>query len=398
VLNDVTVLDLSRILAGPYATQLLADLGATVWKVEGLDGDDTRTWGPPFAHGPDGASESGYFLSVNRGKQSLAVDLKEPRGAALVRDLAGRVDVVVENFKVGDLARYGLDAASLRSAYPRLVVCSITGYGQTGPRRSEPGYDAALQALSGVMAMTGHPESGPTKIGVAWIDVLAGLHAATAILAALHRRDRTGEGATIDLALFDVALASLVNQAQGALLTGHAPALLGTAHPSIVPYQTFETADAPIAIACGNDAQFARLCEALGLPELARDERFVRNDGRVEGRSTLVPLLARRLLERGRATWLEGLQRAGVPVAPVLTVVEALADAQALARGMVTTLQHPTLGAVPSVASPFGAGATSPLPPPRVGEHSEAVLRAALGLSQEDLATLVRERVVGVVA
>jgi crotonobetainyl-CoA:carnitine CoA-transferase CaiB-like acyl-CoA transferase len=398
VLDDVIVLDLSRILAGPYATQLLADLGATVWKVEGLRGDDTRTWGPPFAHGPDGAAESAYFLSVNRGKQSLAVDLKDPRGAALVRELAGKADVVVENFKVGDLERYGLDAATLRAAHPRLVVCSITGYGQTGPRRAEAGYDAALQAMSGVMAMTGHPGTGPTKIGVAWVDVLTGVHAATAILAALHRRDRTGEGATLDLALFDVALASLVNQAQAALLTGRPPALLGTSHPSIVPYQTFETADAPIAIACGNDAQFARLCDALALPELARDERFTRNAGRVEARDALVPRLAARLRERGRAVWLEALQRAGVPVSPVLTVDEALADPQTRARGMVRTLEHPTLGTLPVVASPFGPAAAATTPPPRLGAHTERLLREQLGLSDAEMATLVRDGVVGVVA
>jgi crotonobetainyl-CoA:carnitine CoA-transferase CaiB-like acyl-CoA transferase len=396
VLRDVTVLDLSRILAGPYATQLLADLGATVWKVEPLRGDDTRGWGPPFATGPAGESESAYFLSVNRGKRGVAVDLKDPRGADLVRALAGRADVVIENFKVGDLARYRLDAESLRAAHPRLVVCSITGFGQTGPRRHEAGYDAALQAMSGVMAMTGHPETGPAKIGVAWVDVLTGLHAATAVLAALHRRDRTGEGATVDLALFDVALASLVNQAQAALLTGEAPRLLGSAHPNIVPYGAFAASDAPLVVACGNDAQFERLCGVLDLAHLASDERFERNAGRVEHRELLLPMVAERLRRRERAHWLASLTAAGVPATPVNTVLDALADPQAGARDMVRHVQHPVLGALPCVASPFGASAVAPTPPPRVGEHTAEVLQRELGLSPADLDRLAREGVISV--
>jgi crotonobetainyl-CoA:carnitine CoA-transferase CaiB-like acyl-CoA transferase len=396
MLRDLIVLDLTRILAGPYATQVLADLGATVWKVEPLRGDDTRGWGPPYAEGPSGERESAYYLSVNRGKRGLAIDLKDARGAELVRRLAQRADVVIENFKVGDLARYGLDAATLRALAPRLIVCSITGFGQTGPRSHESGYDAALQAMSGVMAMTGHPESGPTKVGVAWVDVLTGLHAATAVLAALRQRDRTGEGATIDLALFDVALASLVNQAQSALLTGQAPSLLGTAHPSIVPYQSFAAADAPFVIACGNDAQFVRLCQAIGLPDLGRDPRFARNADRVAHRDVLLPLLARRLRERDRASWLAELTAAGVPATPVNTVNEALADPQARARGLVATIEHPGLGPLATVASPFGPLAAPPSPPPRVGEHTRAVLAEHLGLSSAELDSLQREGVIGV--
>jgi crotonobetainyl-CoA:carnitine CoA-transferase CaiB-like acyl-CoA transferase len=396
VLSDVIVLDLSRILAGPYTTQLLADLGATVWKVEGLRGDDTRGWGPPFASAPSGERESAYYLSVNRGKHGLAVDLKDPRGADLIRALARRADIVIENFKVGDLARYGLDAAALRAADPRLIVCSITGFGQTGPRRHEAGYDAALQALSGVMAMTGHPETGPAKIGVAWVDVLTGVHAATAVLAALHRRDRTGEGATIDLALFDVALASLVNQSQSALVTGEAPALLGASHPNIVPYGAFDAADAPLVIACGNDAQFARLCRAIGASELAADARFASNADRVAHRDLLIPLLAERLRTRPRDAWLATLVAAGVPATPVLTVNEALADPQAEARGMIACVEHDRLGSLPVVASPFGAHAVPPSPPPRLGEHTADVLTRELGLSRQEVDALARDGVIGV--
>lgn len=398
MLSDVTVLDLSRILAGPYATQVLADLGATVWKIESPRGDDTRRWGPPFATDGAGASESAYFLSVNRGKQGLAVDLADPRGAELVRGLARRADVVIENFKVGDLERYGLDAATLRAADPRLVVCSITGFGQTGPRRHEAGYDVALQAMSGVMAMTGHPETGPTKVGVAWIDVLTGLHAATAVLAALRRRDATGEGATIDLALFDVALASLVNQAQGALLTGDAPELLGTAHPSIVPYQAFDAADAPLVIACGNDAQFARLCGVLDLATLPGEARFASNADRVVHRAELVPILAERVATRSRGAWLAELVAAGVPATPVHSVNEALDDPQVAARGMRYTLDHPRLGPLPSVASPFGRHAVPPVAAPGLGEHTAAVLASQLGLSRPELDALAGAGVIGVAA
>ncbi|MBA2667697.1 MAG: CoA transferase [Trueperaceae bacterium] len=398
MLSDLTILDLSRVLAGPYATQTLADLGATVWKIESLRGDDTRGWGPPFAVGEEGERASAYFLSVNRGKQGLAIDLKDPRGADLVRALARRADVVIENFKVGDLERYGLDAATLRAADPRLVVCSITGFGQTGPRRYEAGYDASLQAMSGVMAMTGHPETGPAKVGVAWIDVLTGTHAAIAILAALRRRDRTGEGATIDLALFDVALASLVNQAQAALLTGEAPKQLGSAHPTIVPYGAFDASDAPFVIACGNDGQFARLCRALDLPELALDARFRTNAGRVVARDALLPTLAARVRERSRSTWLAVLRDADVPATPVNDVLEAFADPQVDARGMRTVTDHPGLGPLPGVASPFGPHAVPPSPSPRLGEHTASVLTRELGLAQHELDALARAGVLEVAA
>lgn len=391
------VLDLSRVLAGPYATQLLADLGAEVWKIEPPRGDDTRGWGPPFATDADGrAVESAYFLSANRGKRSLAIDLKEPRGAELVQRLAAHADVVIENFKTGDLARYGLDPRMLRERHPRLVTCSITGFGASGPRASEPGYDVALQALTGVIAMTGVPGGPPVKLGVAWIDVLTGLHAAVGVLAALHARASSGVGAHLDMALWDVTLASLVNQAQATLLTGHAPERLGSAHPTIVPYQAFDAADAPFVVACGNDRQFARLAQALGLEGLASDPRYASNAARVAARETLVPLLAERFATRERAHWIDALLAVGVPATPVATLLDALHDPQTAARGLVQDVGHPEAGAVPLVASPFGAHAVAPTHPPRLGEHTRDVLSSVLGLDASSLDALERDAVIAV--
>ena len=396
-LQGLVVLDLSRVLAGPYATQVLADLGATVWKIEPPRGDDTRGWGPPVAaprtDGPEAGSaatelRSAYFLSVNRHKKSVCIDLKAPGGPDVVRRLAARADVVIDNFKAGDLARYGLDAGSLRSAQPRLVTCSITGFGATGPRAAEPGYDAAIQALSGVMAMNGSPDGPPAKLGVAWVDVLTGLHAAVGILAALRARDATGVGRHLDVALFDVALASLVNQAQATLLTGTAPARLGSAHPSIVPYQAFDAADAPLTVACGNDAQFARLAAVVGAPEWAEDARFATNAARVAHREVVVPLLAARFAGDVRDPWLARLVAAGVPATPVLDLAEALVDPQVAARRMVATVQDPVAGPVPTVASPFGSAARPVGPAPLLGGDTADVLRDALGIEDAELAAL----------
>jgi crotonobetainyl-CoA:carnitine CoA-transferase CaiB-like acyl-CoA transferase len=389
MLGDLIVLDLSRVLAGPYCTQLLADLGATVWKLEPPGGDDTRRWGPPFA-----AGESAYFLSVNRNKKGLAVDLKDPRGRALVVRLAERADVLVENFKTGDLNRYGLDYPTLSAGNPRLVYASITGFGQTGPRAQEPGYDAAVQALSGLMAMTGEPGRAPVKVGVAWVDVLTGVHAAAGILAAVHERERSGLGRHLDLSLLDVTLAALVNQAQSALLTGQAPARLGSSHPNIVPYQAFPTADGDLTVAVGNDGQFRRLCGALGLDEVAEDPRFASNELRVRNRAELVPVVAAAFGEKPRASWLGLLRDAGVPAAPVNTLPEALADPQVEARGVVGEVDHPLAGPLRMVLSPFGPAASARRrPPPLLGQHTREVLTSELNIPLGEIEELERDGV-----
>ncbi len=390
MLNDVTVLDLSRVLAGPYCTQLLGDLGATVWKIESPRGDETRAWGPPFA-----AGESAYYLSVNRNKRGLSVNLKDPRGIDIIRELAMKADILIENFKTGDLARYGLDYETLSELNPGLIYASITGYGHTGPRAQEPGYDAAVQAMSGIMEMTGEEGGEPVKVGVAWIDVLAGVHTATAVLAALHERQRTGRGRHFDISLLDVALASMVNQGQSALLTGVAPERLGSGHPSIVPYQAFPTKEGRIALAVGNDRQFSALCGVLGLPELASDPRFVTNERRVDNREVLIPLLTDALAGRTRDEWLEALSAARVPAAPVNTLPEALAEEQVLARGMVGEVEHPTVGRLPMIMSPYGAAARERLQaPPRLGEDTRAVLARELGFASERIALLEEEGVI----
>ncbi|MFA5594698.1 MAG: CoA transferase [Trueperaceae bacterium] len=403
MLEGLLVLDLSRVLAGPYCTQLLADLGARVIKVESPAGDDTRRWGPPYP-----AGESGYYLSVNRGKESVVVDLKTPRGSELVRALARKADVIVENFKVGDLQRYGLDYASVAATNPRAVYVSITGYGQTGPRAHEAGYDGAMQAFSGLMAMLGEPGRAPVKLSVAWIDVLTGVHAAVGALAALRRRERVGEGAHLDVSLFDVALASQVNQAQNTLITGRAPSKLGSAHPNIVPYQAFETADGAVVLAVGNDRQYASLCQVLGRPEWAEGE-YATNDGRVADRARLVPMLQERLLEITTSDLLAACNDAKVPATKVMGLNEALAEPQAVARGMVVSGQHPLIGELQMVASPLWKAhgpngqplelepeaGNAPVPP-LLGEDTAAVLARELGLSEAEVADLAASGAIGV--
>lgn len=402
MLDDLLVLDLSRVLAGPYCTLLLADLGARVIKIESPAGDDTRRWGPPYP-----AGESGYYLSVNRGKESVVVDLKSPQGAELVRSLARKADVIVENFKVGDLARYGLDYASVAETNPAAVYVSITGYGQTGPRAQEAGYDGAMQAFSGLMAMLGEPGRAPVKLSVAWIDVLTGVHAAVGALAALRRRDRVGTGAHLDISLFDVALASQVNQAQNTLISGEAPAKLGSAHPNIVPYQAFETADGAVVLAVGNDRQYASLCGVLGHPEWAEGE-YATNDGRVAGRERLIPMLQARLTELGTTELLDACNVAKVPATKVMGLDEALAEPQAVARGMVVSGAHPLIGSLDMVASPLWkargpdgqaldlAPETGAAPvPPLLGEDTKAVLARELGLSEAELADLAAAGAIG---
>ena len=330
-LASIKVLDLSRVLAGPLCTLILADLGAEVIKVEPPWGDETRGWGPPFLEG-----ESAYFLSVNRGKRSLALDLKTKEGQEVVRRLVGRADVLVENFKTGDLKRYGLDYESLKSLNPRLIYLSLTGFGHTGPRAREPGYDAALQGYTGIMSVTGEPEGPPMKVGVAWIDVMTGMMGAVGVLAALLERERSGEGQHIDLALFDVGLFALANLGESFLLTGKPPKRLGNAHPQIVPYGAFPAEDGWLVLAVGNDEQFRRLCQAVGLPELAL--RFPKNALRVAHRQEVEGALSQVLRTRPRAFWLGLLKEAGVPAAPVNDLKEAFQDPQAEARGAVWTL------------------------------------------------------------
>jgi crotonobetainyl-CoA:carnitine CoA-transferase CaiB-like acyl-CoA transferase len=381
MLQNIIVLDLSRILAGPYCTQLLADLGATVWKLEPPQGDDTRHWGPPFEQG-----ESAYYLSVNRGKKSIAVNLKTSEGQAIARDLAKCADVLVENFKVGDLARYGLDYPTLSKLNEKLIYCSITGFGQTGERSGEPGYDAALQAMSGLMSITGEENSAPVKVGVAVVDVLTGLHAAVAILAALNERLITQKGKYLDIALFDVALASLVNQAQATLMTNENPKRLGSAHPQIVPYQAFATSDGYFMLAVGNDKQYQRLCEAIEHIELWNDKRFQTNAGRVEHRQDLLEHFLTIFKQKTKAHWLELCQKANIPASPINTLTEAFSDSQAEQRNLVETLQHPLLGNVPMIASPFKAsGNSSTLAPPLLGQDTSDILQNVLGMSVEEV-------------
>ncbi|MGI3209894.1 CaiB/BaiF CoA transferase family protein [Roseovarius tibetensis] len=346
-LDGLVVLDLSRILAGPTCTQLLGDLGAEVIKIENLSGDDTRAWGPPFATGPDGQPTdlSAYFLSINRNKKSVAVDLTDAGVQTALRDLAGRADVVIENFKPGGLRRYGLDHETLCAAHPGLVYCSISGFGQTGPNRDKPGYDLMAQGYGGIMSITGAAGDEPMKVGVGVADVVCGLYAATGILAALRHRDATGEGQHIDLALVDSTMSWLANQGLNYLTSGISPVRAGNAHPNIVPYQVFATADGYVIVAVGNDSQYARFCDYLGQPGWATDPRFATNTARLANRDTLVPMIEAELARRSMQDVIDGLETRRVPVGPVNTIEQALESDQAQARGMTITLPAPQTAA-----------------------------------------------------
>jgi crotonobetainyl-CoA:carnitine CoA-transferase CaiB-like acyl-CoA transferase len=402
-LDDIRVLELSRVLAGPWAGQTLADLGADVIKVErpGV-GDDTRHWGPPFVERDGGEGVRGrdaaYYLCANRGKRSMEVDFTRPEGQRIVRELAARSDVVIENFKVGSLARYGLDHDALLELNPRLVVCSITGFGQTGPYRDRPGYDFLIQGMGGLMSITGEPDASPggkpVKVGVAVADVFTGLYAVIAIQAALAHRARTGEGQHIDLALLDVQTAVLANQASNFLVSGRPPGRMGNAHPNVVPYEAFATADGHFILAVGNDRQFARFCEVAGCEELSRDPRYATNPRRVEHRASLIPKIAERLRTRPSAEWLAVLEDAGVPCGPINDIEELFGDAQVRSRGLrVEIPDSPTDDepdpALPGVASPLRFSRTPvryDRAPPRLGEHTDEVLRTELGWSDAAIA------------
>ncbi|MGP0011522.1 MULTISPECIES: CaiB/BaiF CoA transferase family protein [Pseudomonas] len=397
-LSHLRVLDLSRVLAGPWSGQILADLGAEVIKVERPgNGDDTRAWGPPFlkdAYG-ENTTEAAYYLSANRNKQSVTIDFTQPEGQRLVRELAARSDILIENFKVGGLAAYGLDYASLKALNPKLIYCSITGFGQTGPYAKRAGYDFMIQGLGGLMSLTGRPEgdegAGPVKVGVALTDILTGLYSTVAILAALAHRDQGGGGQHIDMALLDVQVACLANQAMNYLTTGVAPKRLGNAHPNIVPYQDFPTADGDFILTVGNDGQFRKFAEVAGQPQWADDPRFMTNTLRVANRSALIPLIRQATVFKTTAEWVAQLERAGVPCGPINDLSQVFADPQVQARGLAVELPHPLAGLVPQVASPIRLSAT-PVEyrnaPPLLGEHTLEVLQRVLGLAPEAVEAL----------
>jgi crotonobetainyl-CoA:carnitine CoA-transferase CaiB-like acyl-CoA transferase len=394
------VLDLSRILAGPWASQMLADLGAEVIKIERPGrGDDTRGWGPPYMPDESGnaTSEAAYFHGANRGKLSVCIDISSKQGQQLIRQLTEQCDVLIENFKVGGLQKYGLDYASLKAINPKLIYCSITGFGQTGPYRERAGYDFMIQAMGGLMSVTGERDGEPMKVGVALSDVMTGLYAANAIQAALIHRLRGGEGQYIDLALLDVQVATLANQAMNYLASGNNPQRLGNAHPNIVPYQAFQTADGYLILAVGNDAQFARFCELAGRPELASDERFETNSNRVKHRDFLIPDLVEIMLTQGTGSWLEKLNEKGIPCGPIATIEQVFDNPQVQHRGMQLELDHPVAGKVPSVANPIRLSESAvsyDKAPPTLGQHTEQVLCDLLGLGRDQIDQLINDGII----
>jgi formyl-CoA transferase len=409
-LPHIKVLDLSRVLAGPWCTQMLADLGADVVKVERPGaGDDTRHWGPPFlqdAQGQD-TSQATYFTACNRNKRSVAIDMAQPEGQALIRQMALQSDVLVENFKVGGLAQYGLDYASLKALNPRLIYCSVTGFGQDGPYAPRAGYDLMIQAMSGMMSITGRaddqPGGGPLRVGVALTDLFTGVYACSAILAAIEVRHRTGEGQHIDMALLDVGMAILANQAAGFLNTGAVPERMGNSHPSLAPYQDFPTADGAMLLAIGNDGQFARFCQAAGYPEWATDARYASNTLRVQHRSVLIPAMEAVTRTRSTAAWIALLEDKAVPCGAINDIGQAFADAQVQARGLKLNqalapaiIDDTAIESIVSVASPLRLSATPPVlhrAPPMLGEHTDEVL-AGLGLAADVVAGLRAQGVV----
>ena len=403
-LTGIRVLDLTRVLAGPFATQILADLGAEVIKVERPgSGDDTRGWGPPYVKDAQGhdTTETTYFACCNRGKKSVAIDLSDPEGQKLVRALAAKCDVLVENYKVGDLARYQLDYDSLRKLHPRLVYCSITGFGQTGPYADRAGYDPIAQALCGLMSVTGEPEempgTKPQRVGVALVDLMAGQYAALGILAALLHRSNTGEGQHVDIGLLDVGVGSMANIASAYLGAGVVEKRSGGLHPSVVPSQVFACRDGFVIVAAGNDGQFARLCETGGRSALAADARFSTNSARVRNRGILVPLLEEMFAAKPVAWWSEKLGAAGVPCAPINSIDRVFEHPQVKHRGMRVEVPHPLAGSMAMTASPLRLSATPPIyerPPPLLGQHQEEVFRELLGIEADEIERLRAARAI----
>ena len=403
-LSGIRVLDMSRILAGPWVGQMLADLGAEVVKVERPGtGDDTRAWGPPFLKDREGrdTSESAYFLCTNRGKRSVTLDISKPEGQAIARELADKSDILLENYKVGDLKRYGLAYDDLSARNPRLIYCSITGFGQSGPYRDRAGYDFMIQGMGGLMSFTGErddvPGGGPQKVGVAIADLMTGMYSCVAILAALHERQSSGVGQYIDMALLDSQVAWLANQNTNFLIGGAPPKRMGNAHPNIVPYQTFHTLDGDMILAVGNDNQFRKFCVAAGIPEVAEDPRFLDNIGRTANRQACVDALAVAIKQKTTAEWVALLEPIGVPCGPINRLDEVYADPQVQHRGMKIEVPHPLSGVVPLVANPIKYSRTPisyDAPPPLLGQHTDEVLSTLLGKTTEEIAALRAKRIV----
>ena len=395
--EGIKVLELSRVLAGPWAGQLLADMGADVIKVERPHtGDESRSWGPPFAKDKDGSPlplESAYYLSTNRGKRSIVADISSPTGQEVVQALAARSDILIENYKVGGLRKYGLDYESLHQLNPRLIYCSITGFGQNGPLAKRSGYDLMIQAMGGLMSITGEARCGPQKVGVAVVDLMTGVYAVVAILAALHQRHLTGTGQHLDAALFDVALAMLANQAANYLIGGTVPDLMDSAHPNIVPYQRFSTLDSFVVIGVGNDQQFSTLCRLIGLSPLAEDQRFSSNAARVHHRGELIPILERVVKQHKTDDLVRLLEEANIPCAPVRSLDQVFSDPQVLSRDMVVAFDHPRAGSIRTVSQPVkfsAATAKSARVPPLLGEHTEEILQE-LGYDQKTIQRIRKE-------
>jgi crotonobetainyl-CoA:carnitine CoA-transferase CaiB-like acyl-CoA transferase len=403
-LSGLRVLDLSRVLAGPWAAQVFGDLGADVIKIERPGtGDETRGWGPPYLKDEAGndTTEAAYFLSANRNKKSVCVDFTQPEGQRIIRELAAKCDILLENFKLDGLKQYGLDYQSLKQINPRLIYCSITGFGQSGPYAPRAGYDFLIQGMGGLMSLTGRkdgePGAGPQKVGVALTDILTGLYSVISVLAALNHRHLTGEGQHVDLALLDVQVTSLANQNMNYLTSGIAPVRMGNAHPNIVPYQDFPTADGAMIIAVGNDGQFAALCKVLGHPEWAKDERFATNTLRVKYRETVIGLLSSVTATRPTSDWVKACEGVGVPCGPINDLKAVFDDPHVQARKLKIEMPHPTAGTMPLVGSPIRMSATPVeyrLPPPLLGQHTLAVLEEVLGLSREEIATLADRKIV----